>query len=65
MESNKVADEVRMKLLGKVWCGHCQMEVKPSIVLVEGQPTCPNCYGLTEDTKPKEEGTIHPHKETK
>ena len=69
MESNKVADEVRMKLTGKAWCGHCQMEVKPGSVAIRRHdgadlPTCPNCYCIVDDTKPEYMMPKHTDKET-
>ena len=67
-ESNRIADEIRMKLQGKMWCEHCQTEVKPSILEIEisdweRKPTCPHCYGIVHGTKPKRIDTKHLNKE--
>ncbi|MCK5612302.1 hypothetical protein KAR91_61085 [Candidatus Pacearchaeota archaeon] len=73
MESNKVADDIRMKLLGLEWCHGCQMEVRPSFRGTMGDPGdppvsigfCDNCGCMTVPTKPDHMLTTSPHKETK
>ena len=68
MESNKIADKVRRKLLGLRWCNRCLAEVKPTI-LGEGTRreigVCPECGYMTKRTNSEDMGTIRPHKETK
>ena len=68
MESNKVADDVRMKLTGKMVCPHCCQEIKPARFSLKGsgmwQSFCPKCRLAIYATKPENTDTKHPHKET-
>lgn len=69
MESNRIADEVKMKLLGKKWCTYCEIEVKPVIFIShsDGVPSnvCPHCGYMVVEIKSGHMPTMPANKETK
>lgn len=72
MESNRIADDVRMKLMGKIKCPHCMKEILPSTFSLKGsgmhQLFCPVCrlsILSIKDTRPENKDTIHSHEEPK
>lgn len=63
MESNKVADEVRMKLLGRVKCDSCGGEVEPIVYNTPHLPrsVCPSCgcmLSILDDMDSKDEDKV-------
>jgi hypothetical protein len=69
MESNKVADDIKMKLLGRVRCEFCGKEQKLTKLAPNhnGETWVWNhiCkYCLAVMLIPEEVATVYPHKET-